>query len=416
LLIHLLMMASVRVALWSESPKASKMYVPRLTISCLVPVVATVLWAQSSLLSPALADANDLALIRVVAEGCLNNVTGFEAFSCRFAVSDGLAESRDEALQGRIRRSFTYETVWLVNGAREYVHFRGEDDANVLADLRKRAAAGAEGSSYGKWASTQYLSNGTEQLVAALGTANLFSPDNPPEQGGLLFRPTGTQGIGPGPRNECPAKWISDHVERGGFTLSRSVVAGRSVFVITVPWNDDEQDPRIAVCSFDPQQGYLPVRYKMRGAREAKERCERLIVAAKECGGGRWFPMQSIELDFRRTDKKVGVREYRVLEFKDGPPPESAFTATLPAGTLVVDRRDPKTTFLTKGEEKVGLHEIATLIHRGEAAARERAAIENLAFTAPTLLSTVITIGAIALVVFGLVTLYVRRARRRAVA
>lgn len=314
-------------------------------------VVAGVTLAQSP--SKASQDKDSLSEVAVI--GFAANLQGFPFYQCRYRFTSAQARSVEDAIQGAFVSATSYENRLLVDGEKDLY----EGLAPPLPPPKQKAPVPEKKGFFFTPAvvcSNRYLGDGKHEMnfIPQLGSMNLFSkektvlgiPRTPMGMGFMGHR--GQNGPGELSRNGL-FEMVGDGLEE---------IEGRPL--VAVRFKDKQQD-YVKRYWFDPERGYLPIRYE--GWIDGKLKIRSFVTHVRECSNQRWFPERSVRVI---TPDKAGdlydVWEVKLLELDaDKHPAVADFTITVPAGTTVCDHEDPKGSFKLQQEEQIHVDDIPKL-------------------------------------------------------
>jgi hypothetical protein len=321
-------------------------------------VFASVTVTQAPAQDPAPGDDKD-ALARAAVVGCAANVDAFPFYKCRYRVTKAQAKSAEDAVQGKLLNTVSYDNRLIVDGEKEV--YEGleppvpPDAKHAVAVPGKKGAFMVPSSPV---ISDRYLDDGKREMnyCPQLRAAGLWSR----EKGfhGVAYTPLGRLHV--------------DHRKRAGPVTLMSQpesfeMSGEGI-------EDIEGRPAVAVryrnkqygwaerYSFDMGRGYLPIRLVI-FIDGKNPKTYTFLTHVRECSNGRWFPERSVEVDLPdKAGDLCDVTELQVLELDaDHRPAASEFAVTVPAGTQMNDGVEGKKVFYLKQDEKIHVDELPAL-------------------------------------------------------
>jgi hypothetical protein len=134
--------------------------------------------------------------------------------------------------------------------------------------------------------------------------------------------------------------------------LGRKIVDGQSLIGIRYTYTARDV-AGIYEFWFDPTRGYLPVRINRALVGKEQDGTQIRILAARDCGKGRWFPERIVSATPKPDGSGVRLNEMLVLELDtDHRPSPEEFAIALPGGTTV-KRRDGQLGGIKLQEDEV---------------------------------------------------------------
>ncbi len=326
------------------------------------------------LTSQLLAEENS-ELLRSLAKGYRKNRDSFETVKCRYRVTVGTSESSQAAIEGKIKPKMSQEVMWVVSGKVQRVSTfaddKAVDEAVKAADQREVAVP---------FLSKNFLELGNLQMAHStrFSGATLYGKDlhlNPSVRN--PFSVTG--GIIAGRREQIsPATILDGGIRTGTATIEQNKGSEVTVKdrVVRITFGKDgmqQASEWMSRSTIDKGRGYLMTRRRI-GADKEHLKTVYALTDVKKCSNGRWFPKRIVFLSAPSAkDERIRVTELKVLWLVvDKPPAKSNFGIELQAGTTIVDRRDPRSTFSIRRTMTVTPHDLPQLFKRANESLKKR--------------------------------------------
>jgi hypothetical protein len=317
-------------------------------------------------------EPNDSNSVVSVADGYQHNRDRFRAFSCRFEVIAGQANSVADAEKGELQDTVTAQGLWLVHGDRIRFDLIC-DPAVVKAIFNRHNASSTSSSGRGVVAmplpSEQYLADAKMQLLYApsIGIANVFSLANPAR--GIEMTPWDVGIMGQNEKRN-PGQRIREAVSAGRFwTFEETTdVAGKKLVRVRIGASAKELEAEYV---FDRDRGFLAVEARIYTDNGKTVATQVVITDCKQYPGGCWFPMKAVSISWpdRKTSHTVAL--WRVKKLEPMPPRDQDFVIELALGTVFNDRNILGPPVVLQKAEKFGLADLPKLSERCRQAAEK---------------------------------------------
>ena len=336
----------------------------RLSVNCSGwPVICRLLAAICLLSAAECAWAGDDGddRIRTCAEGWRRNRESFHFATAKLRVTSGLVKSIEDAKAGKFTSDGVHDPVttianWLYDGP---LFCCTESCKGMVETVTKPQGPRGMAPCWSKL----YLSDGTyrmevfvEPKAGSIGDSRKsrngnWGYENSPFSMAMMG---GNEYLNPSHEivqaraKQLPVKF------QGQLDME-----GRRAEVVTV----DHGPYGLTRYYFDPSRGYLVSRIDHTASSKQGIDLTGLLVEARECSRGRWFPTRVVQSQGRYlTTKLLGVWCIEVLELDvDHPPKPEAFALDLQQGLLISASEEPSAHFRLKAERRVAAKDLAGL-------------------------------------------------------
>ena len=314
----------------------------------------------------------DRDALGVLAEGYSRNRESFDAIDCRFDYAQGKAATIENALAGRFTERFVKQRGhWLVNGRAVLYQLlcapelREETERIKREDIdrrKSRASGSATPSEYLKvpCLDSEFLRNDSYSLhyAASIRAGNLFSKTDQ-DGNGIRITPFNVDFLAADEYSN-PARYIAEALAGqwdAKFDGTKRI-NGVDTLVARI-------GAKLEVTfGFDPARNFLLVYSSYAGAKPGQRYYEAYVTAARECSGGRWFPMRTVLVRNPDRGPPFHVREVTVVEVDvDSTPRADRFRLEVPTGVQVSNVGHVEWITLDH-PENVGINDLSLLHQR----------------------------------------------------
>lgn len=293
--------------------------------------------------SAAFADvAKDRQPIGVLRQGYLTNRESFPLIDCNFEWREGKAATRQDALDGKwTGKTKTQLGHWLVDGS--FVHYKllcspelVQETERLMREGLKKNESGAKTTAPTSvsipCADRIFLRSDAYSLRYGPTnlSANLFSKtDRDPE--GIRVTPFNPDCLGPD-EYSSPARYMEEALNSRMKAKFGGTEKINGIEALVASFADGDRQK----FGFDPKRGYLMVYASDTDLSSGKRYYEVNVLEARECSGGRWFPMRLVTILNPDSAGPYDVRELKVTRLDvDTKPSADKFRVTLPEGVQV---------------------------------------------------------------------------------
>ena len=303
--------------------------------------------------------ADSADILKVLVERYSENRGKFRQFECHYRVIDGTATSLSDAMAGKLANTQTQFGTWVVRDDWQRHELQCERQQRPEYDP-SLARNGNLLMSGGSCDSTKVLTDGGLGLryTWALEMASVAPSvgQRPP----IFYTPISMSDMG---NNE---QWGPDAPLRpvGGGTMTRRyggkvVSDGRELESVFVGMEKDAQTFTGRHWLLDPQRGHFPVemRYCSNNQREGLTK----VTDLRQLENGGYFPFRSVSTGGPYANDVLSVTIIEVETLVLGTPPDSAFTVSLPPGTMIANPDTNRGSFTFKDANDINITQLQEL-------------------------------------------------------
>lgn len=335
-----------------------------------------------------------------IAEASLKNRSSFTLMDCRFELSHGAADNIEDAMKGRVSAKFASGKVhWVSDGTNLLFDVKYEshqnlksDGTNLVFDMKYEPHPDVKYEPYQNL-KEEKRAGPIDELIPSSPTSFWLLRDKNTElyfDGGARVCSLGTESPSPisgtpfdfalmGENDSgSPANLILRASELGKegamYEYTESVeVAGQKLTEVKIHYHNSGLQLTYLL---DGKRGFLPTQMKITDTAKRLTVASAYLLEAKECTGGRWFPMRWVSLAHpgNKSESRFAVTDCKVTDLDvDRKPLLSSFVVQVPKGARVNNGKDPGSQFAVDSDLTVTPDKLSALLDKTASALTRRA-------------------------------------------
>ena len=353
---------------WNVSVRATLCAV--FVMAILAPIQALVNAADAT--PPAAADD----ILAFLVQGYAENRDKFRQLECHYRVTQGNSTSVEDAIAGKLTNNRTMSGLWVVLG--DWQRHELACDPRIEQPPKYDPARDPQRTlvTAGGCDSVKVMTDGGLGLSYSRGLQAASVAPSRGQRPPIYFNPISMSVMG---NNE---EWGPSAPLRpiAGGTMIRRYVGkvlseGRELETVIVGREDEAQVVSGRHWLLDPQRGYLPVEMRYDSIEEPNGRA--IVTDVRQLENRGYFPFRSVYISraYANAIRSIVIIDVEKLEL--GPPPESAFTVSLPPGTMITNPDTNRGSFTLDGATDVNVMQLGELHARTETARTKEPPAEN---------------------------------------